>query len=154
LTKPVITIYNKPETEISAPQNEDKNVLSEGRAGVIGKRFTFDNGSITRVPEASTFQSLTGGQMQRIKEEIGLFEGGPAEVQKRKLSNQMEYCKQVEPIIEKDELSKHSDPRKLFENKPRAVLISVRGEPQEGLDFESPVACQRLESLQVTIGQP
>lgn len=150
----MITIYNKPETENSGAHNDEKYVLSEGRAAVIGKKFTFDNGNISRVPEAGTFQSLTVGQMQKIKQDLGLEDGLNLENQRRKMSNHLEYYNQIETIIERDEWSKYSDPRKLFDKKQQPALITVRGDVQDCINPGIPQPeCQNPESLHLTLNR-
>ena len=140
MTQPVITIYNKPETENSVQVNEDKNVMSEGR-GLIGKKFAFENGdggNISRIPEVAVFQSLTAGQMQKAKQEMELTDRAQLELQRRKLSNQLEYNNRIEKITEGNEEGQPTDPRNLFDKKHNAALICVRGESQDCLKNNGP----------------
>lgn len=90
--QPVITIFNKPVSDNSGVFESNKHILSEGRADLIGKRFTFENGNIRRNPDEVAFHSVKAeGKplFQMILEEQR--KDMELEVQKRKFSNHLEY---------------------------------------------------------------
>lgn len=114
----MITIYNKPETENSVAI-EDKNIMSEGRADIIGKKFSF-------VP--SEFQSVTNEQKQSL---FGL-QSTDDHLKTRKLSNQLEYKIAINNEKPKDdEFSTGTDARRLFAKKPEAVIINVKDQDHD-----------------------
>lgn len=137
MTQPVITIYNKPETENSVAI-EDKNIQSEGRADILGKRFSF---------VASDFQSVTIEQ----KKSVFSVQTMADSQMNRKFSNQLEY-----ESSNRVETPKNVDPspaankNRLFAKKPAAVIISVRNEEQDA----KLLGARGLESLKVTVNDP
>lgn len=69
----------------------NKHILSEGRADLIAKRFTFDNGNIVRIPDELNFHSHTGNQKPLLLKLLEAKDDPLTEVQKRKYSNHLEY---------------------------------------------------------------
>jgi hypothetical protein len=112
--------------------------LSEGRADILGKRFSF---------EPSDFQSVTVEQKKSIFSLHAI-----ADNQKiRKMSNYLEYevTNRVDTPI-KGDLSPPSNARNLFAKKPTAILVSVIDEDQ-GVRR---IGASGLESLKVILNDP
>lgn len=132
----MITIYNKPETENSVAI-EDKNIMSEGRADIIGKKFSF-------VP--SEFQSVTNEQKQSL---FGL-QSTDDHLKTRKLSNQLEYEIAINNEKPKDdEFSTGTDARRLFAKKPEAIIINVKDKDQDHDVRQN--GFSGFESLKITV---
>lgn len=110
MTQPVVTIFNKPVSDNSGVFESNKHILSEGRADLIGKRFTFENGNIRNKANELAFHSVTIAQkpiFETLLEEKKKNVDGNC--QKQNILNHMEYNlsqSMVEPF------PKNVDPKK------------------------------------------
>lgn len=118
-------------SENSGVFESNKHILSEGRADLIGKRFTFENGNIKRNPDELAFHSVKASEkplFQKIledqKKEMEI------EVQKRKFSNHLEYNMSNGVTLDPQGPG-NSDPSK-GSSSSFAVKVDTAGSPCQG----------------------
>ena len=92
IDKPVIIIFSKPISDCSVVLESSKNILSEGRADINGKKFAFGSGKVKNAPDAEVFYSLNASHkpmfaqmIEENKKEVEL------KIKARKFSSQVEY---------------------------------------------------------------